>query len=58
MDFQSMENNTTRRIAALKQRLEYIKEHDYYFYNQPVEEMLEGAKVRVKGRVMGMHASY
>ena len=58
MDFQSRENNTTRRIAALKQRLEYIKEHDYYFYNQPVEEMLEGAKVRVKGRVMGMYASY
>ena len=58
MDFQSMENNTTRRIAALKQRLDYIKEHDYYFYNQPVEEMLEGSKVRVKGRVMGMYASY
>ncbi len=58
MDFQSMENNTTRRIAALKQRLDYIKEHDYYFYNQPVEEMLEGSKVRVNGRVMGMYASY
>ncbi|MCQ3936115.1 MAG: hypothetical protein DPW18_03590 [Chloroflexi bacterium] len=58
MDFHSIDNNTTRRIAALKQRVTYIKEHDYYFYNQPVEEMLGGAKVRVNGRIMGMYASY
>ncbi|MBL8063285.1 MAG: aminotransferase class I/II-fold pyridoxal phosphate-dependent enzyme [Anaerolineales bacterium] len=58
MDFHSIDNNTTRRIAALKQRVSFIKEHDYYFYNLPVEEMLEGAKVRVNGREMGMYASY
>lgn len=58
MDFHSVDNNSTRRIAALKQRVDYIKEHDYYFYNQAVEEMLPGAKVRVNGRVMGMYASY
>lgn len=58
MDFHSTDNNTTRRIAALKQRVDYIKEHNFYFYNQPVEEMLGGAKVRVNGRVMGMYASY
>jgi glycine C-acetyltransferase len=58
MDFHSVENNSTRRIAALKQRVDEIKKLDYYFYNQAVEEMLPNAKVRVKGRIMGMYASY
>jgi len=58
MDFHSIDNNTTRRVAALKQRLDTMKEHNYYFYNQPVEEILGGAKVRVNGRTMGMYASY
>jgi glycine C-acetyltransferase len=58
MDFQTVDNNATRRIAALKQRLDTMKEHNYYFYNQPVEEILPGAKVRVNGRIMGMYASY
>lgn len=58
MDFHSVDNNSTRRIAALKQRVDEIRKHDFYFYNQAVEEMLPGAKVRVNGRVMGMYASY
>lgn len=58
MDFHSVDNNSTRRIAALKQRVDMMKEHDYYFYNQAVQEMLPDAKVRVNGRVMGMYASY
>jgi len=58
MDLQNTDNAATRRIAALKARVQAMKDHDYYFYNQPVEEILEGAKVRVKGRVMGMYASY
>lgn len=58
MDFHSVDNNSTRRIAALKQRVDMMKEHDYYFYNQAVEEMLPDSKVRVNGRVMGMYASY
>ncbi|MBI2331072.1 MAG: aminotransferase class I/II-fold pyridoxal phosphate-dependent enzyme [Chloroflexi bacterium] len=58
MDFHSVDNNSTRRIAALKQRVDMMKEHDYYFYNQAVTEMLPNAKVRVNGRVMGMYASY
>jgi glycine C-acetyltransferase len=58
MDFHSIDNNSARRIAALKQRVDEIKEHDYYFYNQAMEEMLPNAKVRVKGRIMGMYASY
>ncbi|HRJ76189.1 MAG TPA: aminotransferase class I/II-fold pyridoxal phosphate-dependent enzyme, partial [Anaerolineales bacterium] len=52
------DNGATRRIEALRQRVQMMKDHDYYFYNQPVEEILEGAKVRVKGRIMGMYASY
>ena len=58
MDFHSIDNNSTRRIAALKQRVDEIRKHDFYFYNQAVEEMLPGSKVRVNGRVMGMYASY
>ncbi|GMV35475.1 aminotransferase class I/II-fold pyridoxal phosphate-dependent enzyme [Chloroflexi bacterium CFX5] len=58
MDFHSIDNNSARRIAALKQRVDEIKKRDYYFYNQAVEEMLPNAKVRVRGRVMGMYASY
>ncbi|MBE0683586.1 MAG: aminotransferase class I/II-fold pyridoxal phosphate-dependent enzyme [Anaerolineales bacterium] len=58
MDFQKIDNATTRRIEALKARVDTMKEHGYYFYNQPVEEILEGAKVRVNGRIMGMYASY
>ena len=58
MDFHSVDNNSTRRIAALKQRVDEIRKHDFYFYNQAVEEMLPDSKVRVNGRVMGMYASY
>lgn len=58
MDFHSVENNSTRRIAALKQRVDEVRKHGFYFYNQAVEEMLPNAKVRVRGRIMGMYASY
>lgn len=58
MDIQNIDNAAIRRITALKARVNSMKEHDYYFYNQPVEELLDGARVRVNGRVMGMYASY
>lgn len=58
MDIQNTDNAATRRIAALKARVDAMKNHDYYFYNQPVEEIMDGMKVRVNGRVMGMYASY
>ena len=58
MDIHNTDNGATRRIEALRQRVQMMKDHDYYFYNQPVEEILEGAKVRVRGRIMGMYASY
>jgi glycine C-acetyltransferase len=42
----------------MNDRIGNLKSNDLYFYNQPVEEMLDDSKVRVRGRVMGMYASY
>ncbi|HTP01945.1 MAG TPA: aminotransferase class I/II-fold pyridoxal phosphate-dependent enzyme [Anaerolineales bacterium] len=47
-----------RRVQAVWERIAQGKADDLYFYNQPVEEILGGAKVRVHGREMGMYASY
>ena len=58
MDFHNTDDSVTRRIRAMNDRLSMLKETDLYFYNQAVEEMLSDSKVRVRGRVMGMYASY
>jgi len=58
MDLHNTNDAVTRRIKAMTDRISGLKEHDLYFYNQPIEEMLEESKVRVDGRVMGMYASY
>jgi 8-amino-7-oxononanoate synthase len=58
MDVHNTDDAVTRRIRAITDRLSDLKEHDLYFYNQPVQEMLPGMKVRVNGREMGMYASY
>jgi 8-amino-7-oxononanoate synthase len=58
MEFQNTNDSVTRRIQAFTDRLTYLKSNDLYFYNQPVEEILPGMKVRVNGREMGMYASY
>ncbi|PKN93733.1 MAG: hypothetical protein CVU44_07920 [Chloroflexi bacterium HGW-Chloroflexi-6] len=57
MDFQN-DDSLTRRMAALKQRVQMMREHDFYFYNQPVQEIRGGARVLVNGRDMSMYASY
>src|SRR5512133_3839374 len=57
MDFRN-DDGITRRMAVLHQRAQAMRDHDFYFYNQPVEEVLGGSKVIVKGREMGMYASY
>jgi glycine C-acetyltransferase len=57
MDFRN-EDNVTRRMTMLHNRVRAAQENDLYFYNQPVEELLDGSKVRVNGRIMGMYASY
>jgi glycine C-acetyltransferase len=58
MDFHSTDDSVTRRIHAIVDRVSMAKDRDLYFYNQPVEEILPGMKVRVHGREMGMYASY
>jgi glycine C-acetyltransferase len=58
MDFHNTDDAVTRRIRAFTDRVARLKEHDLYFYNQPVAEILPGMKVRVNGREMGMYASY
>jgi glycine C-acetyltransferase len=58
MDLHNTDDAVTRRIKAMTDRISGLKENDLYFYNQAVEEMLEDSKVRVRGRVMGMYASY
>lgn len=57
MDF-SNGDSVSRRIEVLKQRAQAMRDHDFYFYNQPVQEVLGGSKVIVNGREMGMYASY
>ncbi len=58
MDLQNTNDAVTRRIQALTERASMLKANDLYFYNQPVQEILPGMKVRVNGREMGMYASY
>jgi glycine C-acetyltransferase len=58
MDVQKTDDAVTRRIRALTERVASVKQNDLYFYNQPVEEILPGMRVRVRGREMGMYASY
>jgi glycine C-acetyltransferase len=58
MDFQNTNDTVTRRVRAFTDRVKHLKENDLYFFNQPVSEILGGAKVLVKGREMGMYASY
>src|SRR5512135_3319965 len=47
-----------RRIQAVGERVATIKADDLYFYNQPVEELLGGARAVIHRRTMGMYASY
>jgi 8-amino-7-oxononanoate synthase len=58
MDINTVEDSITRRIAAMNNRVEGIRDAGLYFYNQPVSELRGGARVLVNGREMGMFASY
>jgi glycine C-acetyltransferase len=57
MDFRN-DDSVTRRMAAIKQRQQSMVDQDFYFYNQPIEELRGGARVLLKGHDMGMYASY
>ncbi len=56
MDF-SNGDSVSRRIAVLKQRAQAMRDHDFYFYNQTVQEGRGGSKVSVNGREMGLAAA-
>jgi 8-amino-7-oxononanoate synthase len=58
MDFHNTDDAVTRRIRAITDRIQHLKTNDLYFYNQAVEEIIDDSRVRVRGRVMGMYASY
>jgi glycine C-acetyltransferase len=58
MDLHTTDDSVTRRIKAFTDRVSYVKANDLYYYNQPIEELLPGMRVRVHGREMGMYASY
>ena len=58
MDAMRSDDAVLNRISAMNERVKGLKDSDLYFYNQPVEEIRGGAKVLVRGREMGMYASY
>ncbi len=58
MDSPRIDDAVSKRIQAMVDRVQQIKELDFYYYNQPVTELLGGARVLVRGREMGMYASY
>jgi 8-amino-7-oxononanoate synthase len=58
MDIHTSDDAVTRRIKFFTDREKMLRENDLYFYNQPVEEIKGGSRVIVKGREMGMYASY
>lgn len=57
MDFRG-DDAIARRVQAFAARLGQARAADLYFYNQPVQELRGGSKVLVRGREMGMYASY
>lgn len=58
MDYSVLNDTILQRIQAMNKRVADMQELDLYFYNQPVSELRGGARVLVKGREMGMFASY
>jgi 8-amino-7-oxononanoate synthase len=58
MDIHTTDDAVTRRIQYYTDRERMLRENDLYFYNQPVDEIRGGARVLVRGREMGMYASY
>src|SRR5688572_2883332 len=53
-----VDDKITARIRAYRERVEEAKANDLYFYNQPIEELAGGVRVRTRGREMLMFSSY
>lgn len=58
MNFEKRDDMVIRRINAMVERVYQTQDQGLYFLNQPVTELRGGARVLVKGREMGMYASY
>ena len=58
MDISLINDAIAKRIHTLNKRVNEAKAAELYFYNQPIEELMGGSRVLVKGREMGMYASY
>ncbi len=58
MDIRTTDDAVTKRIKFFTDREARLRANDLYYYNLPVEEIKGGARVVVKGREMGMYASY
>jgi glycine C-acetyltransferase len=57
MDFRN-DDKIAQHVTLFKERMQETRDRDFYFYNQPVDELRGGARVLVHGRDMGMYASY
>ncbi|MGC8856632.1 MAG: aminotransferase class I/II-fold pyridoxal phosphate-dependent enzyme, partial [Anaerolineae bacterium] len=58
MNLRVVDDSVSRRIRAMNERVNMLKEQGLYFYNQAIQEIHGGAKVLVRGREMSMYASY
>ena len=58
MDISLVDDAIIKRMRMMNERVDQAKAADLYFYNQPIEELLGGSRVLVRGREMGMYASY
>jgi glycine C-acetyltransferase len=58
MDLKKTDDAVMRRVRAINDRVNMLKQNDLYFYNQPITELRGGARVLAHGREMGMYASY
>ena len=58
MDIKKADDAVTRRIRAITDRVNSLKQSNLYFYNLPISELKGGARVKVDDREMGMYASY
>jgi 8-amino-7-oxononanoate synthase len=58
MNFEKRDDMVVRRINAMVERVYQAQDQGLYFLNQPITELRGGARVLVKGREMGMYASY
>jgi 8-amino-7-oxononanoate synthase len=53
-----VDDRLTARVRMLRERHQALASEDLYFYNQPIEELAGGVRVRTAGREMLMFASY